>query len=115
MKMFIDNDSCSWCDNELNDYYLIGYDKDKKKLKFCNFVCAKHYNDIKEKINVNMDKYTELYLNNKLDKQSSKIYQVVAKRGFEFMPTLYNIKYDEDKNKRKQMSIEYINKIYECH
>ena len=113
--MFIENDVCTWCGKELNDYYLIGYNKDKDKLKFCNFVCAKHYNDIKEKIHVNMDKYAELYLSNKLDKQSAKIYQTVSKRGFEFMPTIYNTPYSEDMNERKRQSQDYINKIYECH
>lgn len=116
--MFIDNCICDWCARELGDYYLTGTrthegTHDTKLLRFCNFVCAKHYNDIVHKINVDMDKYTDYFINGKLDKFDEKIYKFVCKRSFEFMPVLYNKTYPTDENKRREMVQEYIAKVYE--
>ena len=123
--MFIDNFVCDWCSQELGDYYLTGVERPdskqpteqhettKRSLCFCNFVCAKHYNDIIHKIAIDMDKYTDYYINNKLSKFNEKIYKFVSKRGFEFMPMIYNQEYPTDENKRREMVQEYIAKVYE--
>ena len=120
--MFIDNCICDWCARELGDYYLTGtrtkdnkqpLEHDNKMLRFCNFVCAKHYNDIVHKITIDMEKYTEYFINGKLDKFNEKIYKYVCKRSFEFMPVLYNKQYPIDENKRREMVQEYIAKVYE--
>lgn len=129
--MFVETNKCSWCDKELDDYYLTGHsivlsskhdneldccDKTNKnniKLCFCNFVCAKHYNDIVGKIFIDFDKYSKLYYNNKLDKLSSKIFRHVVKQGFEYMPTIYNTKYDDNVQVRRDQVAKYIYSIYD--
>ena len=112
--MFLNTVKCDWCEHELNDYYLIGYDKENNtKLKFCNFVCAKHYNDILRRISVDFDKYAFLYYSGKLDKMGAKIFKNVYRHGFEFMPTVYSKKYNENKNIRQKMTQDYIFKIYD--
>lgn len=132
--MFIDNYICDWCSKELGDYYVSTNCKhdcqthkdntiDNKQseqdseqqsdLRFCNFICAKHYNDIVAKINIDMDKYTEYYINGKLNKFNEKIYKFISKRGFEFMPTIYDTSYPTDENTRREMVKMYIAKVYE--
>ena len=108
--MFIDNFTCDWCKQEIGDYYLTA---DHNKLRFCNFICAKHYNDLIHKVIVDMDKYTNYYINGKLSKFNEKIYKFVSKRGFEFMPTIYNKTLPTDEQARRDMVKYYITKIYE--
>ena len=52
-------------------------------------------------------------INGKLNKSNEKIYKFVAKRGFEFMPTLYDVSCVHSNNERCEMVKEYISKIYE--
>lgn len=112
--MFINCGSCDWCGTELNEYNLEGMTKETKETKhFCNFICAKHYNDLISKIDVNTCKYNEYFKNGKLNNTSMKLFIKVSKNGFDFMPTIFNKYVPTSLKERSKMCKEYMAKIYE--
>ncbi len=111
--MFINCGSCDWCKNELTEYNLEGTNEINEKKHFCNFVCAKHYNDLIEKITLNISKYNEFFKNNKLNNISMKIFIKISKNGFEFMPKIYNKCIPNSTKERRNMCKKYMSKMYE--
>lgn len=120
--MFLDSCRCSWCDREINEYNLEGFEIDNKqdnnncehkKVIFCNFICARHYNDLIHKIYIDINGYNELFKNNKLDNVSAKIFIKISKTGFEFMPLINNNKPPNTYKERIRMCRKYLKDIYE--
>ena len=112
--MFIDTTFCAWCDSELSDYYLHGHKRSNdEEVFFCNLICAKHYNDLVEKVTLDIDKYTEYFNDKKLDKLAEKIYKMTYQRGWEFMPMIYDVRDPRDIRTRKAMVQYYIDKVYD--
>lgn len=73
----------------VNDLYIDSSTIDSdKKLMFCDFACAKLYNDNREKISIDIKKYRLAYINNKLDEKTKNIYQTCSKKCFLLLPKL---------------------------
>ena len=113
--MFLNNCKCSWCNRDISEYNLEGMEKDNKenKVHFCNFICAKHYNDLIKNIYLDINNYNELYKNNKLNNSLSKIFIQVSKSGFDFMPKIDNKEVPESYKERIKMCRKYLKEIYE--
>lgn len=91
---------CSYCRSKkmkemlyglafVDDLYIDSSSIDSdKKLMFCDFACAKLYNDNREKISIDIKKYRLAYINNKLDNKAKNIYQTCSKKCFLLLPKL---------------------------
>ena len=114
--MFLTCGRCSWCNKEINEYSLDGREQDNKngeQLHFCNFICAKHYNDIIAKVILDIDKYNSFFSNNKLDNIATKIFIKITDTGFDFMPMIYNKTLPTSNRERVKMCKKYMQTIYE--
>lgn len=114
IEMFIDTTFCAWCDNELSDYFVHGCKQSNdEEVCFCNLVCAKHFNDLVEKVTLDIEKYTEYFNDKKLDKLAEKIYKMTYQRGWEFMPMIYDVRDPRNISTRRAMVQYYIDKVYD--
>ena len=76
----VDTNVCAYCQRKKKSELLIaapyigsmfGIVRDNPdRLKFCDYICAKLYNDNRERITVDTQYYKQLYTKNKLDKKS---------------------------------------------
>jgi hypothetical protein len=93
----VDTNVCAYCQRKKKSELLIaapyigsmfGIVRDNPdRLKFCDYICAKLYNDNRERITVDTQYYKQLYTKNKLDKKSRIIYERVGTNFFAFLPT----------------------------
>ena len=93
----VDTNVCAYCQRKKKSELLIaapyigsmfGIVRDHPdRLKFCDYICAKLYNDNRERITVDTQYYKQLYTKNKLDKKSRIIYERVGTNFFAFLPT----------------------------
>lgn len=113
--MFLNSCHCDWCNKEISEYNLEGTEKAEtnKIVHFCNFVCAKHYNDLINKVYLDINNYNELFKNNKLDITSAKIFIKISKNGFEFMPRVNLKQLPSAYKDRVKMCRKYLKDIYE--
>lgn len=80
--------NCSFCEGNIDDLCL----KDiNNKYYFCNFACAKLFNDNYEKIIVDFETYSNYYKNKLLSIESRKLFDAAKKYYlFELLPK-YNL------------------------
>lgn len=93
----VNTNVCSYCHRNKKGELLIGapyigsmfgiVHNNANRMKFCDYICAKLYNDNRERITVDVQHYKSLYTKNKLDKKSRIIYERVGNNFFAFLPT----------------------------
>lgn len=69
----------------VDDYIVTSIDP-CDKLLFCDFLCAKLYNDNNNPISINFKEYRQLYLTNKLDKTAKDVYDRCKNVLFVMLP-----------------------------
>lgn len=69
----------------IEDHMIVSIDPNDKML-FCDFLCAKLYNDNIEAISINFKEYRQLYLTNKLDKTAKDVYDRCKNTLFVMLP-----------------------------
>lgn len=99
---FLQNDSlnlktvCAYCGHTkhsamlpachyIDDYIVTSIDP-CDKLLFCDFLCAKLYNDNRNPISINFKEYRQMYLTNKLDKTAKDVYDRCKNVLFVMLP-----------------------------
>lgn len=100
LDQFLQNDSfktvCAYCGHTkhsamlpachyVDDYIVTSIDP-CDKLLFCDFLCAKLYNDNCNPISINFKEYRQLYLTNKLDKTAKDVYDRCKNVLFVMLP-----------------------------
>ncbi len=106
--MFLDEDTnCSWCGADISRNNLKAKTNDDVSCVFCDYACAKLYNDKLSKLAIDYSDYNELYVNGKLNNMSRKLFSIVRNNGFYILPTIYRDVDISTFETRKKLSIEY--------
>ena len=99
-KIFEIKHVCNYCGSKKKKEMLIACNyqddiyintdliEDNDKLFFCDFACAKLFNDNKYKISIDIKKYREAFLKERLDSKAKRVYVSCSKTCFLLLPKL---------------------------